>query len=152
MIAGPVRDPPRRFAMTGLDWRLGGLTRLWDPKWSEDMRARFVGSIVEKRRAPRDLPLEALQFLADLGVGLDDTAALSRVSEGLRYGVSKCCIAFTLFYGRTVDAGRQDLVAGYGTWMNRLNVGQLGYVPCPRCLLEGSFVRAAPTPHPAEKR
>jgi hypothetical protein len=64
------------------------------------------------------------------------------VAEGLRGGVPKCCIAFGIFYGRAIDAGRQDLVAGYRTWMNRSEVGPLGYVPCPRCLLERSIVRA----------
>ena len=51
--------------------------------------------------------IEALQFLAELGIGLEDTAALRRVAEGLQGGVPKCCIAFTLFYGRAIDAGRQ---------------------------------------------
>ena len=97
-----------------------------------------MGSVVAKRRSRGDLPLEALQLLAELGVGLDDTAALRRVSEALQGGVPKCCIAFNLFYGKAVDAGRQDLLAGYRTWMNRFGVGKLGYVPCPRCLIEGS--------------
>jgi hypothetical protein len=101
--------------------------------------------VVRGRRPSRpDLSIAALRILAELGVGLDDTAALRRASEGLQGGVPKCCIAFGLFYGRAVDAGRQDLVARYRTWMNGSGVGQLGYVPCPRCLIEGSCVEAAP--------
>jgi hypothetical protein len=85
-----------------------------------------------------------MQLLAVLGVGLDDNAALRRVAEGQRDGLPKCCIAFAVFYGRAVDAGRQDLVAGYRTWMHRSGAGQLGYSPCPRCLVEGNRVRATP--------
>ncbi|MDR3634930.1 MAG: hypothetical protein P4L84_14090 [Isosphaeraceae bacterium] len=106
-----------------------------------------MGSVVQQRRSRRDIPLEALQVLAELGVGLDDTAALRRVMEGLQGGLPKCCIAFALFYGRAVDARRQDLVAGYRTWMNHLGLGQLGYVPCPRCLVEGTCIRATPASH-----
>jgi hypothetical protein len=116
------------------------------------MGTRIMGPIAEQRRSRRDLPLEALQILAELGVGLDDTAALRRVAEGLEGGVPKCCIAFTLFHGRAVDAGRPDLVAGYRTWMNRSGAGQLDYVPCPRCLIEGSCVRATPAAPAAEGR
>jgi hypothetical protein len=111
-----------------------------------------MGSIVGQRRSQRDVPLEALQILAELGVGLDDAAASRRVVEGLQGGLPKCCIAFALFYGRAIDAGRQDLVAGYRTWMNRSGAGQLGYVPCPRCLVERSCVQATPAARAAEER
>jgi hypothetical protein len=115
------------------------------------MGTKVMGSIVEPQRSRPDRPLEALQILAELGAGLDDTAALRRVVEGLQGGLPKCCLAFALFYGRAVDAGRQDLVAGYRTWMNRLGGGQLGYVPCPRCLVEGSCVRTTPAAHATEE-
>jgi len=110
-----------------------------------------MGSIAERRRPSRDIPLEALQMLAEIGVGLDDFTALGRVTAGLRGGVPKCCLVFaTLFYGRAVDAGRHELVAGYRTWMNNSGVGQLDYVPCPRCVVERSFVRVRPPGRPAE--
>jgi hypothetical protein len=108
------------------------------------MGTKVLGSNVEQRRPRREVPLEALQILAELGVQLDDTVALRRVIEGLQGGVPKCCIAFALFYGRAVDAGRSDLVAGYRTWMNRLGIGQVGYIPCPRCLIEASTGRTRP--------
>ena len=116
------------------------------------MGTRVMGSIVGQRRSRRDLPLEALQLLAELGVGLDDTAALRRVVEGLQRGSRSAASHSRLFYGRAVDAGRQDLVAGYRTWMNRSGGGQLGYVPCPRCLVEGTCVRATPAAPAAEER
>jgi hypothetical protein len=121
-------------------------------KGKEEMATSDMGSIVGQRRSRRDVPLEALQILAELGVGLDDTTALKRVVEGLRGGLPKCCIAFALFYGRAVDARREDLVAGYRTWMNHSGAGQLGRVPCPRCLIEGSCVRATPTAREAGER
>ena len=68
---------------------------------------------------------------------------LCRAREGLQAGLPKCCIAFAPIYGCAVDAGREDLVVGYRIWMNRSGAGQLGYQPCPRCLVEGSFVRAS---------
>jgi hypothetical protein len=106
---------------------------------------RTMGTIKERRQLRRDIPLEALQMLAEIGVGLDDSAALGRVAAGLRDGVPKCCLVFaTLFYGRAVDAGRHELVAGYRTWMNNSGVGELNYVPCPRCVVERSFVRVRP--------
>ncbi len=111
-----------------------------------------MGAVAEQRRLRRDLPLKALQILAELGVGLDDTTALRRVTESLQGGVPMCCIAFTLFYGRAIDAGRKDLVAGYRTWMSRSGVGQLGYVPCPRCVVEGSYVRGTPGVPGVEER
>jgi hypothetical protein len=78
-------------------------------------------------------------------LGDDDSLALERVTAGLRDGVPKCCLVFaTLFYGRALDAGRHELVAGYRTWMNHAGVGPLAYVPCPRCIVERSFVRAEP--------
>jgi hypothetical protein len=116
------------------------------------MGTRIMGSITGRRRPRRALQLEALQLLAEVGVGLDDTAALRRVGDGLNAGLPKCCIAFAVFYGRAVDAGRQDLVAGYRTWMNRSGAGQLDYAPCPRCLIEGSCVRATPGAPAAEER
>lgn len=110
-----------------------------------------MGTTVTERLSRRELPLEALQILAELGVGLDDIAALRRVSRGLEGGVPKCCIAFALFYGRVVDAGRQDLVAGYRTWMNSSRIGPHDYVLCPRCLLEKSSVRAVPSDRADER-
>ena len=53
-----------------------------------------MGATVQRRPSRRNLPLEALQLLAELGVGLDDAAALRRVKEGLQGGLPKCCIAF----------------------------------------------------------
>lgn len=111
-----------------------------------------MGSIAERCRSRRDIPLEALQMLAEMGVGLDDSAALGRVAAGLQDGVPTCCLVFaTLFYGRAVDAGRHELVAGYRTWMNNSGVGQLDDVPCPRCVVERSFVRATPSGRPTEE-
>jgi hypothetical protein len=112
-----------------------------------------MGTIAERCRLRRDIPLEALQMLAEIGVGLDDSAALARVTAGLEEGVPKCCLVFaTLFYGRALDAGRHDLVAGYRTWMNHTGVGPLAYVPCPRCVVERSFVRAEPAGYPVNRR
>jgi hypothetical protein len=111
-----------------------------------------MGTTVERRRPRRNLPLEALQLLAELGVGLDDTVALKRVTESLQGGLPKCCIAFALIYGRAVDTGREDLVVGYRTWMNRSGGGQLGYIPCPRCLVEKSYVQLKSAAHAAEDR
>jgi hypothetical protein len=116
------------------------------------MRIKAVRAIVGQRRSRREFPLEALQILVELGVELDDAAALRRAMEGLEGGLPKCCIAFALIYGRAIDAGREDLVAGYRSWMNRSGAGQLGYVPCPRCLVEGSCVRDARAAHVAEER
>jgi hypothetical protein len=112
-----------------------------------------MSTIAERCRLRRDIPLEALQMLAEIGVGLDDSAALARVSAGLKDGVPKCCLVFaTLFYGRAQDAGRHELVAGYRAWLNRAGVGPLGYVPCPRCIVERSFVRAEPADRPVTRR
>jgi hypothetical protein len=107
------------------------------------MEMKIMRSVLERARSSRDFPLEALQTMAELGVGLDDIAVMTRVAEGLQEGVPKCCIVFgALFYGRAVDAGRHDLVAGYRTWMNNSRVGPLSYIPCPHCVLEGDFVDA----------
>jgi hypothetical protein len=111
-----------------------------------------MGTTVERRQPRRNLPLEALQLLAELGVGLDDTVALKRVMDSLQQGLPKCCIAFALIYGRAVDAGRRDLLVGYRTWMNRCGGGQLGYVPCPRCLVERSYVPLISAAYAAEDR
>jgi hypothetical protein len=101
-------------------------------------------TMTERRARPRDYPLEALQLLAELGLGLDDAAALERVSGALQRGVPKCCLVFdALFYGRALDAGRYDLLAGYRTWMSRATPGPLEYVPCPRCVMEGNIPRGA---------
>jgi hypothetical protein len=43
-------------------------------------------------------------------------------------------------------------VAGYRTWMNHARVGPLSYVPCPRCIVERSFVRAEPAGQPVNRR
>jgi hypothetical protein len=109
--------------------------------------------IEERSQSRRDFPLEALQMLAEMGVGLDDAAVLGRVAAGLQGGLPKCCIVFAaLFYGRALDAGRHELVAGYRTRMNHAGVGPLDYVPCPRCVVERSFVRAAPSRHAADQK
>jgi hypothetical protein len=116
------------------------------------MVMRTKDSIEGRSRARRDFPLEALQMLAEMGVGLDDVAVLGRVAAGLQGGVPKCCIVFaTLVYGRALDAGRHELVAGYRTWMNRSGVVRLDYVPCPRCVVERSFVRATHSVRPADE-
>jgi hypothetical protein len=112
-----------------------------------------MGTIAERCRSRREIPLEALQMLAEIGVGLDDSAALARVTAGLEDGIPKCCLVFaTLFYGRALDAGRHELLAGYRTWMNSAGVGPLGYIPCPRCIVERSFVRAEPVGHRVSRR
>jgi hypothetical protein len=97
-----------------------------------------------ERRMRRDYPLKAMQLMAEMGVGLDNAAALARVAEGLQGGIPECCLVFNaLFYGRALDAGRHDLVAGYRTWMSNSGVGFFGYAPCPHCVIDGRVDRAS---------
>jgi hypothetical protein len=117
------------------------------------MAMRTMDSIEERCQSRRDFPLEALQMLAEMGVGLDDAAVLGRVAAGLQGGLPKCCIVFAaLFYGRALDAGRYELVASYRTWMNHSGAVRLDYVPCPRCVVERSFVRATHSVRPDDEK
>ncbi len=67
-----------------------------------------------------------------------DRSTAAAVRGGLESGYPDCCILFFVVVWSMLDEPGRDR---YRAFIDRLAPAGPGYIPCPRCLLEGNLVR-----------
>lgn len=92
----------------------------------------------------------ATEVARELGVEPTDRSAMEMIECGLHSGLPKCCVAFFvkvwwpywLLLDERLSLAKVDphgSFDAYQKWTTRP-----GYVPCPRCVLDESFVEVLP--------